>query len=362
MPQGGQVGLTERQQQVLAAIVREYARTGQLVGSRTAQAAHAIAASSATIRNDMAALAELGLIEQPHTSAGRRPTDRGYRFFVEYVMAEEPLALRETAWVRSAFRRRAESPADVLREAARLLADLLHCPAVVMSPREPSRQLQHFHASPVSSRNVLLVFVTSDGHVENRLVELPAAVTSQQLERLSEVLNRRLVGAEVGALARLDAQALAAEMGDLALPVPILEALRLGLEREQQHDVFIDGVAYILQDPEFARGGELREMLETLHQERLVGSLLKPFARERRVTIRIGEENPLPAARGCGLVAKTYVGGAGMRGVVAALGPKRMSYWRAVPAVTCVADELTEHLGPTRPGDGKLVEGGGTAP
>jgi len=330
---------------VLAAIVREYARTGQPVGSRTAREAHGIEASSATIRNDMAALAGLGLIEQPHTSAGRRPTDQGYRYYVEHMMAEEPLALREAAWVRSAVRRSADRATEVLREAARLLSDLLHCPAVVMSPREPSRQLQHFHASPVSSRNVLLVFVTSDGHVENRLVELPAPVTSRQLERLSEVLNRWLVGAEVGALTRMDVTSLAREMGDLALPVPILEALRRGMEREQQHDVYIDGVVYVLQDPEFAQTGELRDMVEALYQERLLRELLKPFARERRVAIRIGAENPLPAARGCGVVAKTYVGGAGTRGVVAALGPKRMSYWRAVPAVTCVADELTEHLG-----------------
>jgi len=350
VPRDKALGPTERQRRVLAAIVREYARTGQPVGSRTAREAHDIPASSATIRNEMAALAELGLIEQPHTSAGRRPTDLGYRFFVEHVMAEEPLALREAAWIRSAFRRRVENAADVLREAARLLSDLVRCPAVVMSPREPSRQLEHFHASPVSSRNVLLVFVTSDGHVENRLVELPGPVTGQQLERFSEVLNRRLVGAEVGALTRLDAEALAEEMGGLALPRPILEALRRGMEREQQHDVYIDGVVYVMQDPEFERAREFREMVETLYQEQLLRQLLKPFARERCVTIRIGAENQLPAARGCGVVAKTYVGGTGARGVVAALGPKRMSYWRAVPVVECVADELTEHLGASEAG------------
>ncbi len=338
-------GPTARQKRILAAIVRGYARTGQPVGSRTVQETYEIAASSATIRNDMAALADLGFIEQPHTSAGRCPTDRGYRFFVEHVMAEEPLGLREAAWVRSAFRRSVDDATDVLREAARLLSDLVRCPAVVMSPREPSRQLQHFHASPVSSRNVLLVFVTSDGHVENRLVELPAPVTGQQLEWFSEVLNRRLVGAEVGALTRLEAEPLAEEMGDLALPTPVVEALRRGMEREPQDDVYVDGAAYVLQDPAFVRAHELREIIETLYQERLLRQLLKPFTRERHVTVRIGAENPLPVAHGCGVVAKTYVGRLGARGIVAALGPKRMSYWRAIPAVTCVADELTEHLG-----------------
>ncbi|MBM3498518.1 MAG: heat-inducible transcription repressor HrcA, partial [Armatimonadetes bacterium] len=305
----GQSGPSERQRQVLAAIVREYARTGQPVGSRTAREAHGIEASSATIRNDMAALADLGLIEQPHTSAGRRPTDRGYRYFVEHVMDEAPLELRETARLRSAFRRGVDSAPDVLREAARLLAELLRCPAVVMSPREPSRQLEHFHASPVSSRNVLLVLVTSDGHVENRLVELPAPVTGAQLECLSEILNRRMVGAEVGALRRMDVEALAAEMGDLTLPIRLLEALLRGMEREAQHDVYIDGVSHIMEDPEFQRARELREMVQTLYQERLLRQLLRPFVQERRVSIRIGTENPLPEARGCGVVAKTYVGG-----------------------------------------------------
>jgi heat-inducible transcriptional repressor len=350
MPEAHTARPTERQQRVLGAIVREYVRTGQPVASRTAREAHEIPASSATIRSEMAALTEMGLIEQPHTSAGRRPTDRGYRYFVEHLMDEEPLDLREAAWVRSAFRRSVDSADDVLREAARLLSELVHCAAVVMSPREPSRQLQHFHASPVSSRNVLLVFVTSDGHVENRLVELPAPVTSQQLERLSEVLNRRFAGAEVGALTRLDVEALLGEMGDLALPRPVVEALRRGMEHEQQHDVYIDGAVYVLQDPEFARARELREIIETLHQAHQVRQLLRPFTRERHVCVRIGEENPLPAARGCGVVATTYLGGMGARGVIAALGPKRMPYWRAIPAVLCVAGELTEHLGPERGG------------
>ena len=336
---------TERQQRILAAIVRESTRTGQPVGSKAARETHEIAASSATIRNEMAALTEMGLLEQPHTSAGRRPTDGGYRYFVEHLMDEEPLDLRETAWVRSAFRRSVDRSTDVLREAARLLSELLHCPAVVMSPREPSRQLQHFHASPVSSRNVLLVFVTADGHVDNRLVELPAPVTSPQLERLSEVLNQRFVGAEIGALTRLDVEYVLAEMGDLALPRAVIEALRQGMEHEQQHDIYLDGAIYVLQDPEFTRARELRDIVETLYQERLIRQLLKPFTRERRVCVRIGAENPLPAARGCGVVATTYVGGLGSRGVVAALGPKCMRYWRAIPAVTCVADELTEHLG-----------------
>jgi len=337
--------LTERQERVLAAIVRGYVRTGQPVGSRTARESHNIAGSAATIRSEMATLAGKGLVEQPHTSAGRRPTDGGYRYFVEHLMAQEPLDLRESARVKSAFRRGVDDATEVLREAARLLSDLLRCPAVVMSPREPSRQLQHLHASPVSSRNVLLVFVTSDGHVGNRLVELPAPVTSSQLERLSEVLNRRFVGAEVGALTRLDVEALLSEMGDLALPRRVVEALRRGLEYEQQHDIYIEGAVYVLQDPNFSRAQELRQIVATLYQEHLVRQLLKPFARERRICIRIGAENPLPAAHGCGVVAMTYVGGMGSRGVVAALGPKRMPYWRAVPAVECVAGELTEHLG-----------------
>lgn len=335
---------TARQDQVLAALVRHYVRTGQPVGSKTLREAHGIHASSATIRNDMAVLMRMGLIEQPHTSAGRRPTDLGYRRFVEHLMRCEPLDLREAAWVRSALRRSVDTSGNVLREAAKLLAELLRCPAVVMSPRQPSRKLRHFHAAPVSSRNVLLVFVTCDGRVENRLVELPAPVTSQQLEHLSAILNRRLSGAEIGTLTRLDLQSLLSEFGELALPPAVVEALRRGMECEQQHDIYIEGAVYIIQDPEFPHQRELQDIVETLHQERLLRELLAPFTHEQRVCVRIGEENVLPTARGCGVVATTYLADSGSRGVVAALGPKRMSYWRAIPAVTCVADELTEHL------------------
>ncbi|MGQ9730745.1 MAG: heat-inducible transcriptional repressor HrcA [Candidatus Zipacnadales bacterium] len=336
---------TPRQERILAAIVREHIRAGEPVGSRTTREAYHISASTATIRNEMTVLTEMGLIEQPHTSAGRIPTDRGYRYFVEYLMDEEPLNLRETALVRGAFRRAQQSATDILKQAARLLADLVRCPAVVMSPREPSRQLKHFHASPVSSRNILLVLVTADGHVENRLIELPAPVTSQQLERLSEVLNKRFVGAEVGALTRLDAEMLARDMGHLALPWQLVEAIRQSLELEHQHDVYIEGAIYVLQDPQFGRLQELQGLVEMLYQEHVLHQLLRPVARERQVCVRIGAENTHPIARGCGVVAMSYGRGSGMRGVVAALGPRRMPYWRAIPAVTCVADELTEHLG-----------------
>jgi len=336
---------TPRQERVLSVVITEHIRTGEPVGSVTTRQRIEVQASSATIRNDMAVLTRMGLLGQPHTSAGRLPTDQGYRYFVEHVMDEEPLGLREAAWVKGEFRRRVANPADVLREGARLLSTLLRCPAVVVSPRQPRRALEHLHASPVSSRNVLLVCVTADGHVENRLVELPVPVTSRQLERIGEILNERFAGAEVGALGRMDIREIRKEMGDLALPPAVLEAIRKGLAQEHDQDIYIDGVIYVLQDPHFGRGQELQAIVEALYQERLLRELLASVVEGDEVCVRIGAENRLPAGQACGIVARTYVNASGARGVVAAFGPKRLPYWRAIPAVTCVAEELSEHLG-----------------
>jgi heat-inducible transcriptional repressor len=335
---------TRRQQQILAAVVSEHVRTGQPVGSRTTCARYGITASSATVRNEMVALTEMGLIEQPHTSAGRLPTDSGYRYFVEHLMDQEQLDSREAAWIKGELRRSAESLLETAREAARLLSTLLHGPAVVMAPREPERHLEHFHASPVSSTNVLLVCVTAEGQVENRLVEMPVPVTSQQLRRMSEILNSRFAGAEVGALSRMDIDEIRSEMGDLALPSAVMQAIRRGLEKESEHDIHLEGVVYILQDPDFSHAVELQRTIETLYQERVLRDLLRPVTQERRICIRIGAENSVTEARSCGVVAMSYQDTLGVRGVVAALGPRRMPYWRAIPAVACVADELTEHL------------------
>lgn len=334
---------TERQEQILAAVVAEYVQTGQPVGSRTTCARYGIEASSATVRNEMVALMEMGLIEQPHTSAGRVPSDSGYRYFVENLMAEEHLGSRETAWIKGELRRTADTVLDMAREGARLLAEVLHCPAVVMSPREPEHHLEHFHASPVSSTNVLLVCVTAEGQVENRLVEMPTPVTSQQLKRMSEILNERFVGAQVGALSRMDIDEIRREMGPLALPPAVLRAIKSGLQQEHEHDIYIDGVVYVLQDPHFTHARELQSIIETLYQQRILRDLLRPIALEHEVCIRIGGENTVSAARACGVVGIGYMG-AGARGVVAALGPRRMPYWRAIPAVACVADELSGHL------------------
>jgi heat-inducible transcriptional repressor len=341
----GQPKPTRRQEDVLAAIVSEYVRTGQPLGSRTACTRYGIDASSATIRNEMVSLMEMGLIEQPHTSAGRIPTDSGYRYFIEYVMAEEHLDSREAAWIKGELRRSAEGVLDVAQEAARLLAEVLRFPAVVMSPREPEHHLEHFHASPVSSTNVLLVCVTAEGHVVNRLVEMPAPVTSEQLKRMSQVLNERFAGAEVGALSRMDIAEIRSEMGSLALPSAVMQAIRRGLEQEHEHDIYIEGVVYILQDLQFARTQDLQSIMETLYRQSLLRDLLRPLTSERKVCVRIGAENAVSPASACGVVAMSYQDTLGTRGVVAALGPKRMPYWRAIPAVTCVADELSEHLG-----------------
>lgn len=338
------VRLGHRKRHILREIVRYYIKEGRPVGSRwVAQAAFRNRVSSATVRNEMAELEMMGLISQPYTSAGRVPTDAGYRFYVDNLMPRRQIPRPQRVRVEERYRRPFDEVDEILRETSSLLAELAGYPAVVVGPRSPVH-LRHLHASPVSSHHILVVWVTDDGRIQHRLIQAPAQVTGRQLERISEVLTNRLSNVEISAISRLEARELLKQLPPrLKIPPEVLQHICDSIDVQERGRVFVDGALYILRQPEFADVNRARVVMEALSQKPLVRRMFRPTTQEKQLNVMIGSEAPIPQMRECSVVSHQFQVGVA-RGAIGIVGPTRMPYSQAVSIVTFVADRLARSL------------------
>jgi heat-inducible transcriptional repressor len=326
--------LDERKLAVLRAIVQDYVSTMEPVGSRALVDRHQLDVSPATIRNDMAVLEEQGYIAQPHTSAGRIPTDKGYRLFVDRLSGVKPLSAAERRAIET-FLAGAYDLDDVVMRTVRLLAQLTRQVAVVQYPLLTRSSVRHIELVPIGLKRLLLVLITDTGRVEQRSVELPEAIEEDSVTQLRAVLNACLDGrmlTEVASVvAELPERVQPAERANAAAVFSvILETL---VERNEER-VVVGGAAN-LTAADFSQG--LREVLESLEEQVVLMRLLGESADQSSVTVRIGSENPVAGMRGTSLVAAGYGTGDQALARLGVIGPTRMDYPTAMGAVRAVA-------------------------
>jgi heat-inducible transcriptional repressor len=332
--------LDDRKLEVLRAIVEDYVSTNEPVGSRAIVDRHNLDVSPATIRNDMAALEEQGYIAQPHTSAGRIPTDKGYRLFVDRLSGVKPLSSAERRAIET-FLAGAYDLDDVVTRTVRLLAQLTRQVAVVQYPSLSRSAIRHVELVPLAENRLLLVMITNTGRVEQRSVELPGPIAEAEAAHLRAVLNAALDGrwlADVpGIIAGLpDRLAPAGRPNAAAVLSMILESV---VERHEEKVVF--GGTANLAVSDFSRS--LREVLEALEEQVVLIRLLGEAA-EPSVTVRIGSENPIEGLRDTSVVAAGYGAGDQALARLGVLGPTRMDYRGAMGAVRAVARYVSQIL------------------
>jgi heat-inducible transcriptional repressor len=325
--------LDERKLAVLRAIVEDYVSTQEPVGSKSLVDRHNLDVSPATIRNDMAVLEEQGYIVQPHTSAGRVPTDKGYRLFVDRLSGVKPFTRAERRAVES-FLAGAYDLDDVVLRTVRLLAQLTRQVAMVQYPSLTRSTVRHVELVPLTDRRLLLVLITNTGRVEQRVIELPRAIGEESITQLRAVLNACLDGQRLTEVAAIVAGLPERVMPDerpnaAAIFSVILETL---VERHEER-VVVGGAAN-LTAADFSRG--LHEVLEALEEQVVLIRLLGESTGEEAITVRIGAENEVQGLRSTSLVAAGY--GAGEQlAKLGVLGPTRMDYPTAMGAVRAVA-------------------------
>lgn len=337
--------MDERKKKVLAAIVQDYILSGEPVGSRTIARRYNLGVSPATIRNEMADLEEMGLLEQPHTSAGRIPSDYGYRYYVDCLMAPEKLTPAEEEYVRQRYNQKMLEIEEVLEETARLISEMTAYTAVALGPNQSNAFLEHVQVLPMpATSKALLVAVLSTGMVEHRIFTIPENVTPEDLSRISRVLNASLQGIALEELQKAVLRDIYLEVaehrGVVKLVVDLLQQI-LALEGSEK--VYLEGILNILSQPEFKNWEKVKEILAFFEREEALRRIFKTPP-VKGLSIRIGQENKEEGIDKCSVVTISYAVEGKVMGKVGLLGPTRMQYSRVISVLQCVADSLSRSL------------------
>ncbi|WP_329064707.1 heat-inducible transcriptional repressor HrcA [Amycolatopsis sp. NBC_01480] len=333
----------ERRFEVLRAIVADYVSNQEPVGSKTIVERHNLGVSSATVRNDMAALEEEGYIAQPHTSAGRIPTDKGYRLFVDRLSEIKPLSPAERRAIIS-FLDSGTDLDDVLRRSVRLLAQLTRQVAVVQYPMLTNAAVRHLEVVPLTPARLMLVLITDSGRVDQRTVDLGDVVTEEGVLRLRTVLNGALAGRRLAEAAARVAELPEAAPADLRDSLTrICTVLVESLVEHPEERLVLGGTANLTRNvADFP--GSLRQVLEALEEQVVVLKLLAAARYPGAVTVRIGEENEDEQMRSTSVVSIGYGADDMILGGMGIVGPTRMDYPGTIAAVRAVANYVGQIL------------------
>ncbi|MBF9133097.1 heat-inducible transcriptional repressor HrcA [Plantactinospora sp. S1510] len=330
------MGLDDRKLDVLRAIVEDYVATQEPVGSKALVERHQLGVSPATVRNDMAVLEEEGYIRQPHTSAGRVPTDRGYRLFVDRLSRVKPLTPAERRAIER-FLVGAVDLDDVVHRTVRLLAQLTRQVAVVQYPSLARSSVRHLELVPISTTRLMLVMIADTGRVEQRLVELPGPVSADDVTDLRRLVNERLGGQKLAETPPL-VQALIDEVAPGLSPAMTTLATVLMETLVERHEerIALAGTANLARGGLLDFQGSLRPILEALEEEVILLKLIGEVE-PNTLQVRIGDENEIDNLRATSVVSTGYGPGATIVGGLGVLGPTRMDYPGTIATVRAVA-------------------------
>lgn len=334
----GPIDLRARSHKILEAIILSYAESASPIGSEFLLERYPFGVSSATIRNVMAELEQQGLVTHPHTSAGRVPTDRGYRYYVDLLMPNSRVRPDEEEAIGSLRSVRWDEPEQILEEAARTLAALTHEAGVVLVPQVGHGSFRHLELISMEPGELIGVLISSEGMVRHARVLLRQPLSSQDLLQLEELLNGELAGLSLWeAYSQLQAEA--AEWFHGAA-----EALQAGdLEPlfQEESDVILEGARWILEAPEFRDIERTRRLLKGLEDQRELAEILRKDLSAEGVKVHIGSENRGTSLTDCAIVAAPYRLGAGVTGTIGVVGPTRLNYPRVTSLVNQAARTVT---------------------
>ncbi|OYV76307.1 MAG: heat-inducible transcriptional repressor HrcA [Chromatiales bacterium 21-64-14] len=340
----------DRAQQVLKALVEHYISQGEPVGSRTLSRNRSLDLSSATIRNVMADLEDLGYVQSPHTSAGRIPTVRGYRFFVDALLtvrsleSEELEALRHSLATSGAGRTE-----DVLAVASGLLSAITRMAGVVTLPRPGEDSLRHVEFLPLSGKRVLAILVVNEANVENRIIHTERAYSASELEQAAHYLNQNFAGKGMDGVRRqlIREMGVAREHMDRIMRTAVDMAEKAFTPTPQHGDYVLAGQNNLMEFNELTGSvGRLRQLFEAFTQKREILHLLDQCAHADGVQIFIGEESGYQVLDECSVVTAPYSVDGRVLGVLGVIGPTRMAYERVIPLVDATAKLLSAALNP----------------
>lgn len=336
--------LSDRGKQILEAIIEDYIVTAEPVGSRNITRSHSLSLSPATVRNVMADLEEMGFLASPHTSAGRIPTDKAYRFYVNSLLAVKNIGRDEQEEIVRRCSLAGKDIGEVLKETSRMLSSTSHYMGIVMAPRFDSNVFRHMEFVKLGSKRILAIMVSQNGTVQNRIVEANEDVSAADLTRMSNYLNELLQGLTIAQVRHKLIEEMQSEKARYDLLLTRALALSSKTLNDEGAQVFIEGQVNILEQPEFADVGRMKDIFRTFEKKSTILELLDRAMAAEGVQIFIGSESRLGGMPGMSMITSTYVTGQNTLGVLGVIGPTRMGYAKVIPIVDYTAKLVSRLL------------------
>jgi heat-inducible transcriptional repressor len=339
-----EIRMDSRKERILQAVIQSYIFHGKPVGSRTVAESCGLRVSAATVRNEMATLERLGLLMQPHTSAGRVPTDIAYRYYVDMLLGKTRPSQKDAEAVERLFEARTREIEGLLHEASLLLSRLTNNAAMVFAPVTQADMVRHLDMVKLSEQRVMVIVITSRGQVGRMLTDLGKPVTTNAVERIARYLDEAISGESLENIVSsslVDGSRFGPAGKELVRVA--VEAVRdyLGSIEER---VFIGGTANIVREMEHAGAEWVQTVLEAMDKQYFLLDLLRDLILEKHLTVRIGEENRLLELQKCAFVGTSYPISPGLLGSLGVVGPTCMDYGRTIGMVEFMAENLGRRL------------------
>ncbi|MFJ8256023.1 heat-inducible transcriptional repressor HrcA [Peribacillus asahii] len=335
--------LTDRQLLILQVIIEDFIQSAQPVGSRSLSKKEEISFSSATIRNEMSDLEELGFIEKTHTSSGRVPSELGYRYYVDHLLSPQVLKKNEMQLLRSVYAERIYELEKVVQKAAKILSELTNYTAIVLGPKVKDHRLKKIEIVPLNSETAIAIIITDTGHVENQLITLPSSIDMSEIEKMANILNDRLTGASMSDLKDKIYKEVAVLLSQhIRNYGALVSTLAESLTSTKPEKLFFGGKTNMLRQPEFHDVHKIHSLMSMIEQEQGFYELFKQ--NPAGINVKIGRENQISALEDCSLITATYSIGSDQVGTLAILGPTRMEYSRVISLLSTFSTDLTALL------------------
>ena len=335
--------LDERKLKILQAIIRTYLETGEPVGSRTISKYSDLNLSSATIRNEMSDLEEMGYILQPHTSAGRIPSDKGYRLYVDTMLDDKAQEVHD---MKVELEEKAGKIDDLLKSVAKLLAVNTNYATMVSGPRYASKKVKFIQLTLVDDSDLLAVIVLDNNVVKNKMIHMKESMDQETVLRLNFIMNTTLNGLDVMEMNLAVIQKIKEQMGAHNSVIDsVLEIIGNALTEDEDLEIYTSGANNIFRYPELADQSKASELINAFEEKQQLGGLIQESLADEGSTgiqVYIGDETPVQGMKDCSVVTATYELGEGMKGTIGIIGPKRMDYDKVIGTLRTVQNQLDD--------------------
>ena len=333
--------LDERKQRVLKAVIDDYIESAEPVGSRTLARKYDLGVSPATIRNEMADLEMLGYLEHLHTSSGRVPSSKGYRFYVDGLIPPKPVSDEEKILIDRWYKGRVKRIEEVFQETARIISQVTKNVSLVLAPQMTQAQFRCLQFLPLDDRRVITVLMTDAGFIENKILDMPDGATFEDFQRMAGVINKNLMGHTLHTIEHHSMAEIKAEIQDEQLYEAALGIIHRALDSSKRERLYLGGTTQMLAQPEFHDVEKVKDTLLMLEEEELMKDILHAHMGDGLGVI-IGQENEDSHFKDSSLITATYHLDGELLGTIAVLGPTRMEYAKAMSLLEYMNTNLTD--------------------